>query len=170
MDQFVKMLDNSGVGPWREWVPILAVLLAWLGLIFLLLFLLRHIDFRIGPKHLKVTLLGIPIRRVRLDNIRNLHTRRVRFAERWHNMLLTQPDRVLVIEKKRGLIKHFIITPEQRYVFKSELDRAIRAHLGLKPGPTAADTTTFDRMQVAPKLEADLPAGVGEEPVPPKAL
>jgi hypothetical protein len=124
---------------WVNWWPVLAGVGAWLGLVVILLFLLSRIDYRIGPKHLKVTLLGIPIRRLRLDNIRNIHTRRVRVAEKWHNQLFAKPDRILVIEKRRGLFKSFVITPEQRFVFKMELDRAIRTFMGLPPGPTAAD-------------------------------
>jgi hypothetical protein len=105
----------------------------WLGLIFGLIFCLRRVNYQVGRKHLKVTILGIPVRRVRLDNIRNIHTRKPRFAERWYNMLFPTLDRILVIEKRRGLVKCFVITPEQRYVFRSELDRAIRSHVGLKP-------------------------------------
>lgn len=165
-------MDNAGMGAWREWGPIVVVILAWLALIVMLLFLLKQVDYRIGPRHLIVTILGIPVRRVRLDNIRNVHTpgpkRKPKFAERWHNTLHPiKPsfDRFLVIERRRGWIKRFVITPEQRYVFKNELDRAIRACLGMKPGPTVGDVTTFEKMTVSP--EDMLPRGDEEQPPPP---
>jgi hypothetical protein len=154
------------------WWLIVVVVAAWLGLVAFLLFLLTHVDYRLGPKHVKVTILGIPERRVRLDNIRNIHTRKPRFAERWHNMLFPTLDRILVIEKRRGLIKRLLITPEQRYVFRAELDRAIRVHLGLPPVPSAGDVTTFERMQAhsaqAATPRADAAAGPPwKEPSPP---
>jgi hypothetical protein len=162
LDGFARKLDTAGIGVWREWLPIAAVVLLWLMLIVMLLVMLKSINFRVGSKYFMVTLLGVPIRWIRIDNIRTIHTRRVRFAERWHNVILPHPDRALVIEKRRGLIKQLLITPEQRYVFKAELDRAIRAYLGLKAASSAADTTTFDRMQ-APAGDEAVPAAAAAE-------
>ena len=146
-----------GVDLWVELGPILIVVAAWLGLIALGVFLLLRINYRVGAKYFIVTLLGIPIRWVRLDNIRSIHPLHVRFSEKWHNKIFHKNDRILVIQKRRGLLKHLEITPEQRFVFKAELDRAIRAHLGLPPAPSAADTTTFDQIQIpsAPEPEPE---------------
>ncbi|MBI5386856.1 MAG: hypothetical protein HZA90_19460 [Verrucomicrobia bacterium] len=142
----IKTLAVSEVGFWVQWGLIIQVVAAWLALVVFMLFLLTRIGYRISHKHLKVTLLGIPVRRVRLDNIRNIHTHYVRFGEKWYNHLFLKFDQVLVIQKRRGLIKDFVITPEQRYVFKAELDRAIRNYMGLPPAPTVANTTTFERL------------------------
>jgi hypothetical protein len=159
IDDLIARRDVGGLSGWRAWWPILAIVAIWLALVAFLIFLLTRVNYRVGPKHLKVTVLGIPVRRIRLDNIRNIHTRKTRFAEKWHNTLQPRHDRVLVIEKRHGWFRHFEITPEQRYVFKAELDRAIRAHLGLKPGPTAAQITTFDKMQAPAETDsAEKPA------------
>jgi hypothetical protein len=74
---------RAWLGNLEGWTFIGVVVAAWLGLVAVLLFLLTQVRYRVGPKHLKVTLLGIPVRRVRLDNIRNVHTRKSRFVERW---------------------------------------------------------------------------------------
>jgi hypothetical protein len=145
--QFVRWWDGPGLGAWGGWHLAIVAVLAWLGLVGLLLFLLTQVRYRIRPKSLQITIFGLPVRWVRLDNIRNLHTHQVRFAERWHNVLLPGSDRILVIEKRRGWIRSFVITPQQRYVFKAELDRAIRACLGLQSAPTAGTAEVLDRLQ-----------------------
>ncbi len=164
LEKLITTMDNAGLGPWREWSVIVLVVLVWLGLIGFLVFLLTHINYRIGSKRLVVTLLGIPVRWVHYDNVRNLHTHRIRFAEKWHNMLFPRSDRILVIEKRRGLFRRLVITPEVRYVFKAELDRAIRAHLGLKPGPTAAETTTYERLAAAAEASSAQAPAVSSPP------
>ena len=148
----------KGVNFWVEWGPLIIVIVVWLALVALGILLIRRVSYRIGAKTLQVTLLGIPIRWVRFDNIRNIHTRRVRIAEKWRNQIFIRYDRILVIEKRRGLFRHFEITPEQRYVFKAELDRAIRAFMGMPPAPTAATTNTFENLAAA---------GVTVDPGPP---
>jgi hypothetical protein len=107
--------------------------LAALGSIGLTVFALTRVTYRIGPEHLQVVLLGVPVRRVRLDNIRNIHTGKILFAEKWHNTFFPGPDRLLVIEKRRGLMRFLVITPERRFVFKAQLDQAIRERLELDP-------------------------------------
>jgi hypothetical protein len=160
----VAKMGAAWLGNLQGWQLILVVVGIWLGLIVFLCFLLTRINYRVGPKHLKVTLLGVPIRRIRLDNIRALHTRRPRLAEKWHNMLFPTMDRILVIEKRRGLIKRLVITPEQRYVFKAELDRAIRAHVGLRPALTLADVSTFEQAQTAATRAAVQETEAGQKP------
>ncbi len=140
--QMVEVLTNRssdllralGVRGWQEWNLALVLGLAWLLLLAWVIFLRTHIRYGIGQRHLKIYLFGIPIRRVSLDNIRHIHGRKTRFAERWSNMVITRYDRVLVIEKHHGLIKRCLITPDKRYVFRAELERAIRARLAAKQG------------------------------------
>jgi hypothetical protein len=142
------ILDDLGLGAWRSWGPIILMIVGWLGLVAWLLFLVTRIRYRIGPRHLSVTLLGLPLRRIAFGNIRAVHTHKPYFSEKWYNTLLPTFDRFLVIEKRRGLFKSIIITPEMRYVFKADLDRAIRGHLGLPSAPTVGETTTYDKMRV----------------------
>ncbi len=141
-------LDDLGLGAWRSWGPIVLMIVGWLGLVAWLLFLVTRIRYQIGRTHLKVTLVGLPLRRIAFANIRAVHTHKPHLAEKWYNTLLPSFDRFLVIEKRRGLFQSVIITPELRYVFKAELDRAIRAHLGLPPAPTVGEIITYDKMRV----------------------
>src|SRR6185295_12479714 len=93
------------------------ILLAWC---------ITHIHFRIGSRHLKVLLFGITIRRVALANIAYVSKREPKgFAERWYSTLKTS-HRLLTIERKRGLVKRFCITPQNRYVFLADLKSAVR--------------------------------------------
>ena len=99
------------------------------GAAFLLLFFywcMRHVHFRIGSKHLKVMLFGVAIRKIELTDIANISKREPkRPAERWYSSLKTS-HRLLVIERKSGWRKYFCITPQNRYVFLSDLKAAVR--------------------------------------------
>jgi hypothetical protein len=149
-----KLADNGlfagAEGALSQWLLLAGGLAAVLAAVALFVFLVRRIDYRIGPRHLKVTLFGIPLRRLRLDNIRHISTHRPFFCERWQNQVLLRRDRVLVIEKRRGLIRCVLITPEQRFVFKAALDRAIRAANGLPPAPTVADRMVAEEFRPSP--------------------
>jgi hypothetical protein len=103
------------------------VALSVLLLIFLLLWLLRHIRYSITPRHLKISLFGLSLRRIPLTQIESISKRRAEgWAENWWNT--TKPGhRALVIRKRRGLIKNLVITPRNRYIFKADLQRAIDA-------------------------------------------
>ena len=99
------------------------------GVVFLALFLfwcMSQLHFRIGSRHLKVLLFGFAIRRVALTNIAHATKRPPKgLAERWFSTLKTS-HRLLTIERKRGLIKYFCITPQNRYVFLADLKSAVR--------------------------------------------
>lgn len=120
----------------KEIYPVL-ILVA--GALLFLLWLPTRIRYRVTARHLQVRIFGIPIRRLRLDNIRYVGTARIFLAEKWPNTWFPSHHRVLVIRKRRGLIKNFVITPRHRYVVKGEIDRA-REALGLEntrpPGNT----------------------------------
>ena len=81
----------------------------------------------------------LPVRWLRLENIKYVGTAHVFFTEKWPNAWFPSHHRYLVIRKRRGLIKNFTITPRHRYVVKGEIDRA-REALGLEntrpPGNT----------------------------------
>lgn len=99
------------------------------GAVFLLLLLawcMTQIHFRIGSRHLKVLLFGVPIRRVALENIASASKREPKgFAERWYSTFKTS-HRLLTIERKRGIIRRICITPQNRYVFLADLKSAVR--------------------------------------------
>ena len=106
---------------WLYGIAILA------GLLFLR-WLPRQLDYRITNQHLEVTFFGLPIRRVKLANIVHVSKRHSIWAENWWNTWRPFRRRILV-RRRKGLIKNFVITPKYRYRFKAELERAL-ANLG----------------------------------------
>jgi len=102
-------------------VLMLLAALAGGGLLILLALQLRY---RITQRHLKVTLFGLCLRRVRLSDIELVSKRQANRAERWYNTL-RPAHRVLVVRRRRGWFKDFVITPKNRYVFKTELERVV---------------------------------------------
>jgi hypothetical protein len=87
---------------------------------------MTQMHFRIGSRHLKVILFGIPIRRIALTDIAHASKREPKgMAERWYSTLKTS-HRLLTIERKTGLRKYFCITPQNRYVFLADLKSAVR--------------------------------------------
>ena len=87
---------------------------------------MTQIHFRIGSRHLKVMLFGIPIRRIALGNIAYASKREPKgMAERWYSTLKSS-HRLLTIERKKGLPKYLCITPQNRYVFLADLKSAVR--------------------------------------------
>lgn len=87
------------------------------------------INYRITARYLQVTWLGIPIRWVRLDKIRNIGTAPVFWAERWPNTW-NPGNRRLAIRKRGWLFRCMIITPKNPFVFRAELMRARDTSLG----------------------------------------
>ena len=95
-------------------------------LLFLLGWCMTQIHFRIGSRHLKVLLFGLTIRRVALNNIAYVSKREPKgMAERWYSTFKTS-HRLLTLERKRGILKYFCITPQNRYVFLADLKSAVR--------------------------------------------
>ena len=102
---------------------------------------MSRIHFRIGSRHLKVMLFGLPIRRIALNDIAYASKREPKgTAERWYSTLKTS-HRILVIERKSGLFKHVCITPQNRYVFLADLKAAVRR---VDPGAEWAALRSLD--------------------------
>jgi hypothetical protein len=95
-------------------------------LILLMLWLMTQINYRIGNRHLKITIFGITLRKIGLDNIVYATKREPdRLSENWYNTFKTN-HRLLTIERERGLFKYVCITPRNRYVFLADLRDAVR--------------------------------------------
>jgi len=92
------------------------------GGLFLLLAL--QLRYAITARHLKVMLFGLCIRRINLSDIEYVSKRQTTWAEKWYNTLHPS-HRVLVVHRRRGWFKDFVITPKNRYVCKAELERAL---------------------------------------------
>ena len=89
----------------------------------LLLSLITLIRYRITTRYLEVRFLGICVRRLLHEDIRYISKHRSGWAEFWWNTLWPA-KRILVIRRRSGWLKNFVITPPSRYIFKAELDRA----------------------------------------------
>lgn len=99
--------------------------LGLLLLCFLFTWMVTHVHYHITQRHVKITLFGLVLRRVRISNLASVSKRRADgWAENWWSTLRPH-HRSLVLRRKRGLIRNVIITPRNRYVFKAELERAI---------------------------------------------
>lgn len=106
-------------------LPWLIALLVVLAVITVLL-LVTSLRYHITPRHVEVRLFHLPLRRIPLSDIRYVSTRQTKAAEKWINTFRTS-HRELVIHRRTGLFKNFVITPRKRYVFKSRLERAVEA-------------------------------------------
>jgi len=100
---------------------ILLSVIAGGGLFILLALQLQYV---ITQHHLKVVLFGLCIRRIRISDIDYVSKRQAKWAEKWYNTL-HPTHRILVIHRRRGWLKDFVITPRNRYVCKAELERAL---------------------------------------------
>jgi hypothetical protein len=93
---------------------------------FLFVWLVSRLRYRIGSRHVKVILFGITLRRVALGNIDAVSKRQGDgWAEHWWSTFRPK-HRLLVLRRKRGLIRNFVITPKNRYIFRTDLERAIQ--------------------------------------------
>jgi len=95
---------------------LLGILLWWLR---------TRIRYRITADHLKVTLFGLCLRRIRLTDIESVSKRRTSWAEHWWNTWRPWRRR-LVIRRRSGLFRNFVITPKRRYEFRATLEKAVK--------------------------------------------
>lgn len=124
-----------------EILEIVLVTLAILAALGLLLWSIHTIRYSITPPYLRVTWLGLCVRRLHLGDIKHITIRPTGWSEKWYSTWFPR-NRLLVIERHSGLIRNFSITPRNHFVFKAELERA-RQELGLPPsGPGTAAAPT----------------------------
>jgi|ERR1051326_5714120 hypothetical protein len=86
--------------------------------------LASRLRYVLTKRHLKVTLFGLCLRRIRLADIAGVSKRQSKWAEKWYNTLKPSHRR-LVVRRRNGWPKEFVITPKNRYVFKADLERAL---------------------------------------------
>jgi hypothetical protein len=81
------------------------------------------IRYHITATKLKVTWLGLPVRWIPLETIKHIGTRPELWTERWPNVLFDN-GRTLVIRRRNGLFRSFLITPKYPFQFKASLEQA----------------------------------------------
>jgi hypothetical protein len=93
---------------------------------FLFVWLVSRIRYRVGSRHVKVLLFGLVIRRVALASIDAVSKRRGEgLAEHWWSTFRPK-HRMLVLRRKRALFRNFVITPKNRYIFRTDVERGIQ--------------------------------------------
>jgi hypothetical protein len=121
-------------------VQVILVVLALCVSAILLLWSATSIRYHLTAKHLKVTWLGLPVRFLALQDIKHISHRPVFWAERWPSTLFDS-RRMLVIRRRGGLFKHFVITPKYPFEFKASLEHARKRSLPGAPGSGASTPT-----------------------------
>jgi hypothetical protein len=109
------------IAPWLY--QLLCFGLSAIALIAIILWLPTQLRYRITKTHFEITLFGIPLRWVRLQDILLVSKSRTRWAEPWSNTWRTSRRRI-VIQKSGGLFKNILVTPQFRYEFKAVLEHA----------------------------------------------
>ena len=113
----------------------LGALLAALAFVWLI----TRVRYRIGSKYVKVLLFGVCVRRVALSSIESVSKRRRDgLAEHWWSTMKPK-HRILVLRRNRGLCRNFVVTPKNRYIFKTDLERALR-RAGVSITPSDSET------------------------------
>ena len=114
---------------------------------FICAWLITRIRYRVGSRHVKVLLFGVCIRRFPIASIESVSKRRgTGLAEHWWSTM--QPKhRMLVLRRRRGICRNFIITPKNRYVFKTDVERALRRI----NGDSAAAMSDMEEVESAPE-------------------
>lgn len=93
------------------------VLVAWAGFI---LWLISRIRYRVDQTHVRVVLGPVTLRKIRLVDIEFVDTQAPLWNEHWCNTY--RPcGRIVRIRRRTGLIRNFIITPENRDEFIEQL-------------------------------------------------
>jgi len=111
-----------------------------MGILVLLILSVVTVRYRITQRFMVILWLGMPVRWVRLSNIKQITVQRLIWTERWFNSL-TPGNRYLLIEKNFGLLfRHLSITPKNHMVFKADLERA-RSQLMAGPSENSSEPT-----------------------------
>jgi hypothetical protein len=83
-----------------------------------------QLRYRITRRHVRITVLGVCVRRIRLEDIESISKRAGSWAEHWENTWRPKHRR-LVIHRRRGWIRDIIVTPSFRYEFWTALEQAV---------------------------------------------
>jgi hypothetical protein len=128
---------------------VVQVAAALVALILAVLLIIPLIRYRITSRWLLITVLGLPVRWVSLKNIRFISDHCREPYEPWPNTHNSK-TRALFIRKRRGLFRTLLITPQKRFVFKAELEKAVRAR---DPRATLEDTQFFTDKPASTSLQ-----------------
>ena len=125
--------------------PLLAVILALVGLLLLAwawASAKQHMSYQISRDVLRVRLGKLVLRRIYFDDIDRVskpHSElRWSQTENWRNTF-DDSRRLLIVHRRSGLFRRFVITPKHRYEFRRQLHAAIAAKTGTAPASDEGD-------------------------------
>lgn len=101
----------------------------------------KTIRYRITRKFLIITWLGLPVRFFRLKNIAHVTPEAFFWSERWYNAFKVR-HRALTVHRRTGLFRKVCISPKNRFIFRSELNRARE---NLRPGSASQNGVRIER-------------------------
>ncbi len=104
-----------------------------LGVVVVWLLARRQLEYHIGRTSLRVRLGRLTLRRIDFSDIARVSKPRRDFSwwtsENWRTVFRGS-HRMLMIERRSGLFRRFVITPRHRYEFREKLRAAIAASTG----------------------------------------
>jgi hypothetical protein len=93
----------------------------------------RQLEYHIGRTSLRVRLGRLTLRKIHYSDIARVSKPRRDFSwwtsENWRTVFRGS-HRMLMIERRSGLFRRFVITPRHRYEFREKLRAAIAASTG----------------------------------------
>ncbi len=102
---------------------ILAKVLLVAAVLFVFLALVTTIHYRIAESDVEVLILGRVVRRVRLADIEEVHRRGAFLHESWSGPRFWN---AVTIRRRSGLLRSFVISPEDPDRFVARLQEAMR--------------------------------------------
>jgi len=93
------------------------------GVVFLFLAALLTIRYRVTSEAVEVLILGRPVRRVRLDDIEEVHRRGALIHESWAGPKFWN---AVTIRRRSGRLRNFVISPDDPDRFVAELQDRLR--------------------------------------------
>lgn len=104
-----------------------------MGAVVVWLLARRQLEYQIGRTSLRVRLGRLTLRKINYSDIARVSKPRRDFSwwtsENWRTVFRGS-HRMLMIERRSGLFRRFVITPRHRYEFREKLRAAIAASTG----------------------------------------
>ena len=93
----------------------------YVGVVVIIALLFFTTKYRVSPKRVTITVLGIPVRWISIQNIKHMSTDTRFWAERWYNTLNFANRRVAIRTRSGILCRTIIITPADPHQFMHEV-------------------------------------------------
>jgi hypothetical protein len=93
------------------------------GVVFLFFAALLTLRYRLTADALEVLILGWPVRRIRFDDIEEVHRRGALIHESWAGLKFWN---AVTIRRRSGRLRNFVISPDDPDRFVAELQDRLR--------------------------------------------